>query len=76
MNVIIVAILALGFLMKLRFPANTPISVNLSTVRISFYVNSKNKLSVTYFAVRKTTQHKLPQLKLGPTIYAFGPPLV
>ena len=31
--------------------------------------------SVTYFAVRKTKQHKLPQLKLGPTIYAIGPPV-
>ena len=31
--------------------------------------------SATYFAVRKTTQHKLPQLKLGPTIYAIRPPV-
>ena len=30
---------------------------------------------VTYFAVRKTKQHELPQLKLGSTtIYASGPP--
>ena len=29
-----------------------------------------------YFAARKTTQHKLPQLKLGPTIYAIGLPVV
>ena len=32
--------------------------------------------SMNYFAVRKTTQHKLPQLKLGPTIYAIGPPVI
>ena len=32
--------------------------------------------SATYFAVRKTTQHKLPLLKLGPTIYATGLPVV
>ena len=31
--------------------------------------------SITYFAVRKTTLHKLPQLKLGPTIYGIGPPV-
>ena len=31
--------------------------------------------SVTYYAVRKTTQHKLPQSKLGPTIYAIRPPV-
>ena len=30
---------------------------------------------VTYFAVRKTTQHTLPQLKLGPTIYTIGLPV-
>ena len=28
--------------------------------------------SVTYFAVRKTTQHELSQLNLGPPIYAIG----
>ena len=32
--------------------------------------------SVTYFAVRETAQHKLAQLKLGPTIYAIGTPVV
>ena len=32
--------------------------------------------SNSYFAVRKTTQHKLHQLKLGPTIYAIGPPVI
>ena len=31
--------------------------------------------SVTYFAARKAAQHKLPQLKLGPTIYAIGLPV-
>ena len=32
--------------------------------------------SFTYFSVRKTTQHKLPQLKLGPTMCAIGLPVV
>ena len=31
--------------------------------------------SISYFAVRKTTQNKFPQLKLGPTIYVIGPPV-
>ena len=31
--------------------------------------------SVTNFAARKTAQHKLPHLKLGPTIYAIGLPV-
>ena len=45
--------------------------------RYEFHSTSIQRTSgVTYFAVRKTTQHKLPQLKLGPTIYAIGTPVV
>ena len=44
--------------------------------RYEFHFTSIQRTSsITYFAVRKTTQHKLPQLKLGPTIYAIGPPV-
>ena len=40
--------------------------------RYEFHFTSIQRTSrFTYFAVRKTTQHKLPQLKLGPTIYAI-----
>ena len=50
---------------------------NRSTIqRYEFHFTSIQRTSrFTYFAVRKTTQHKLPQLKLGPTIYAIGPPV-
>ena len=45
--------------------------------RCEFHFTSiKRTSSVTYFAVRKTTQHKLPQLKIGPTIYAIGLPVL
>ena len=45
--------------------------------RYEFHFTSIQRTSsVTYFAVRKTTQHKLPQLKLGPTIYAIGLPVL
>ena len=45
--------------------------------RYEFHFTSIERASrFTYFAVRKTTQLKLPQLKLGPTIYAIGPPVV
>ena len=45
--------------------------------RYEFHFTSIQRTSrFTYFAVRKTTQLKLPQLKLGPTIYAIGPPVV
>ena len=45
--------------------------------RYEFHFTSIQRTSsITYFAVRKTTQHKLPQLKLGPTIYAIGPPVL
>ena len=40
------------------------------------YTSIQRTSSVTYFAVRKTTQHELPQLKPGPTIYAIGPPVI
>ena len=44
--------------------------------RYEFHFTSIQRTSrFTYFAVRKTTQHKLPQLKLGPTTYAIGPPV-
>ena len=44
--------------------------------RYEFHFTSVQRTSrVTYFAVRKTTQHELPQLKLGPTIYAIGLPV-
>ena len=44
--------------------------------RYEFHFTSIQRTSsVTYFAVRKKTQHKLPQVKLGPTIYAIGPPV-
>ena len=45
--------------------------------RYEFHFTSLQGISsVTYFAVSKTTQHKLPQLKQGPTIYAIGPPVL
>ena len=48
-----------------------------TTRQYEFHFTSiQRKSSVTYFAVRKTTQHKLPQLKLGSPIYAIGPPVV
>ena len=44
--------------------------------RYEFYFTSIQRTSsVTYYAVRKITQHKLPQLKLGPSIYAIGLPV-
>ena len=44
--------------------------------RYEFHFTSIQRTSsVIYFAVRKTTQHKLPQLKLGPTIDAIGLPV-
>ena len=44
--------------------------------RYEFHFTSIQRTSsVTYFAVRKKTQHKLPQLKLGPTICAIGLPV-
>ena len=42
----------------------------------SHFTSIQRTSSIAYFAVRKTTQHKLPQLKLRPTIYAIGPPVV
>ena len=45
--------------------------------RYEFHFTSIQRTSsLTYFTVRKTTQHKLSQLKLGPTIYAIEPPAV
>ena len=45
--------------------------------RYEFHFTSIQRTSsVTYFAVRKRTQHKWPQLKLGDNIYAIGPPVV
>ena len=45
--------------------------------RYEFHFTSIQRTnSVSYFAVRKTTQQKLPQFKLGPTIYAIGLPVV
>ena len=45
--------------------------------RYEFHFTSIQRTrSVTYFAVRKTAQQKLPQLKLDPTMYAIGLPLV
>ena len=48
-----------------------------STIQLyEFHFTSIQRTSsVTYFAVKKTTQHKLPQLKLGPTIHTIGPPV-
>ena len=44
--------------------------------RYEFHFTSIQRISsITYFAVRKA-KHKLPQSKLGPTIYAIGPPVV
>ena len=42
----------------------------------SHFTSIQGTSTVTYFAVRNTTQHKLPQLKLDPTIYAIGLPVV
>ena len=43
--------------------------------RYEFHFTSIQRTSsVTYFATRKTRKHKLPQVKLGPAIYAIGPP--
>ena len=39
------------------------------------FISIQRASNITYFAVRKTTQHKLPQIKLGPTIYEIGPPV-
>ena len=45
--------------------------------RYEFHFTSIQRTSsFTYFAVREITQHKWPQLKLGPAIYAIGPPVV
>ena len=49
MNMIIVAILALRFLIKLRFPANTPISTKLKLIRL------RNKEFNDIFAITSST---------------------
>ena len=44
--------------------------------RYEFHFTSNQRTSsVTCFAVWKTTQNKLPQSKVGPTIYAIGLPV-